>query len=584
MNNLYTDNKNQQILIALLKAHGVRKVIASPGGTNPAFLMSLQMDDFFEMYSCVDERSAAYMACGLAEETGEPVIICCTGATASRNYMSALTEAFYRKIPIITITCSRPNYVRGHLMPQVTNRSVYPADILIYGDTIQVIKTQDDVWDCEFKINKGLLALKHRGGGPIHFNVETIVQSCTTKKLPSVHVINRITSYDVFPALVFKRIAIFIGSHKRMSFELVRLIDNFCEQYNAVVFCDHTSGYHGKYSIPFSLIGTQHNHTFGLECMDLLIHIGEISGDYLTVDKLQANHVWRVNEDGEIRIRFQQLDYIFEMPVNVFFSQYVMGNEHEINLTYWEECNAVYQLLYNSIRDLPLSLISIAHLLAPQMPKGSAVHFSIINALRAWNFFRVDHSITTNCNVGGFGIDGCTSSLIGASLADSNKLYYLFTGDLAFFYDLNSLGNRHISPNIRILLLNDGKGAEFTHFMWKEYQGDRELYIAGGGHFGTQSPTLIRNFSEDLGFEYFQATTQEEFLNHYMQFLDPKMRDKPMLFEIITTTEGQSEAWKMLCNLAIPTLKERIDKVIYKYEDKIKTSIKNNIMRHINSI
>ena len=102
---LYTDNKNQQILIALLKAYNIHKVIASPGGTNPALLMSLQMDGSFEMYSCVDERSAAYMACGLAEESGEPVIICCTGATASRNYMSALTEAFYRKIPIIVITC-----------------------------------------------------------------------------------------------------------------------------------------------------------------------------------------------------------------------------------------------------------------------------------------------------------------------------------------------------------------------------------------------------------------------------------------------------------------------------------------------
>lgn len=582
MDNLYTDNKNQQILIALLKEHGIRKVIASPGGTNPAFLMSLQMDGFFEMYSCVDERSAAYMACGLAEETGEPVIICCTGATASRNYMSALTEAFYRKIPIVTITCSRPNHVRGHLMPQVTNRSVYPADILVYGDTLQTIKTQDDVWDCEFKINKGLLALRHRGGGPVHFNVETLVQSCTTKELPMVRVINRILQNDSFPLLRHQRVAIFIGSHKRMSSKLVGLVERFCELHNAVVFCDHTSGYYGKYSIPFSLIGTQHNHSFGLEYVDLLIHLGEISGDYLTVERLQANHVWRVNEDGEIRIRFRQLDYIFEMPEEVFFSHYVK-DEKKTELIFWEECNTIYQTLYDSIGELPLSLISIAHKLAPQMPCNSVVHFSIINALRAWNFFKIDSSIRTNCNVGGFGIDGCTSSLIGASLADKNKLYYLFTGDLAFFYDLNSLGNRHIGSNVRILLLNDGKGAEFTHFMWKKYQGDRDLYIAGGGHFGGQSRDLVRHFSEDLGFEYLQATTQEEFLAVYERFVDPNIGERPMLFEIITTTEGQSEAWKQLCNLAEPTLKERIKKITSKYEDQLKSSIKKSILRQINA-
>ena len=198
MNVLYTDNKNQQILIALLKAFGIKKVVASPGGTNPALLMSMQSDGFFEMYSCVDERSAAYMACGLSVESNEPVVICCTGATASRNYFSALTEAYYRKIPIVAITCSRPNYVRGHLVPQVTYRDQYPADILVDGENLQIIKKPDDRWDVEFKINKALLALRRHGGGPVHFNVETYTQSCSTLALPEVHVIHRITQNDDF--------------------------------------------------------------------------------------------------------------------------------------------------------------------------------------------------------------------------------------------------------------------------------------------------------------------------------------------------------------------------------------------------
>ena len=101
---MYSSEKNIQIVIALLKANNIKKIIVSPGGTNVSFVASIQCDPFFEIYSCIDERSAAYMACGLSAETGEVVVLSCTGATSSRNYMPALTEAFYRRIPILAIT------------------------------------------------------------------------------------------------------------------------------------------------------------------------------------------------------------------------------------------------------------------------------------------------------------------------------------------------------------------------------------------------------------------------------------------------------------------------------------------------
>ena len=84
----YTAEKNIQILLGLLKAHGIKKIIVSPGTTNVSFVASMQYDPYFEIYSAADERSAAYIACGMAEESGEPVVITCTGATASRNYVS----------------------------------------------------------------------------------------------------------------------------------------------------------------------------------------------------------------------------------------------------------------------------------------------------------------------------------------------------------------------------------------------------------------------------------------------------------------------------------------------------------------
>lgn len=120
---MYSNEKNSQILIALLKKHNIRTVIASPGTTNINFVASLQHDKHFQIFSSVDERSAAYMACGMAAETLEPVVLSCTGATASRNYVPALTEAFYRKLPILAVTSTQHIGNIGQLIPQVIDRS-----------------------------------------------------------------------------------------------------------------------------------------------------------------------------------------------------------------------------------------------------------------------------------------------------------------------------------------------------------------------------------------------------------------------------------------------------------------------------
>lgn len=571
----YSNNVNQQILIALLKAHGIKKVIASPGGTNPAMVISFQTDGNFEMYSSVDERSAAYMACGMAEESGEPVIICCTGATASRNYMPGLTEAFYRKLPIIAITCSRPNYNKDNLTPQFTNRNVYPADILVEGENLQPIKDDTDFWDCEVRINRALLEMTHHGGGPIHFNVECTSQACKTTQLPPVKIIQRICKDDMFPTIPVdaNRVGIFIGSHRTFDKKVQGEIESFCEKHNAVVFCDHTSGYYGKYKIQYSLIGTQQRHKFELRNLDLLIHIGEISGDYFSIDQLKGKKVWRVSEDGNVKVRFGRLDYIFEMSEYDFFKCY---NDDLTNssMSFYKECNEVYQRIYNQIPELPLSHIYVAKTLAPIMPSNCVIHFSIINALRSWNFFVIDNTIRTQCNVGGFGIDGCTSSLIGASLVNKDIIHFLFTGDLAFFYDLNAIGNRHIGKNVRILLVNDGKGAEFTHYRAADYLADRNPFVAGAGHYGNQSATFVKDMAENLGFEYMQAKSKEDFNSLYGKFISPETMDHPLFLEIITSSQGQSNAWEIISKICKPTTEEQVIATIKKTAHTIIDSIK----------
>ncbi|MFI3319814.1 MAG: thiamine pyrophosphate-binding protein [Rikenellaceae bacterium] len=551
----YTDEKGAQIIISLLKQYGVRKIVASPGTTNLVLVASMQSDPYFEMYSSVDERSAAYIACGLAAESGEPVALSCTGATASRNYMSGLTEAYYRKLPIIALTATQSVARIGQHVPQVIDRSVLANDITRYSATLPYVKDEEDIWDCEVKVNKALLECRRNGGGPVHLNLQTKYSpDYSVKELPKYRKIDRVTLADKFPELPKGKVAIFIGSHAKMSDEQISAIDNFCASHDAVAFCDHTSSYNGRYAVNFSVVSGQVNldvrKTYS---PDLLIHIGEVSGDYYSMGIVGQAKVWRVNPDGEVRDTFRKLTSVFEMPIEFFFNHYSQPNES--NNSYLLLCQDAISQIRASIPELPFSNVWIAQRIAHLIPDGSVVHLGILNSLRSWNFFDLPKSVYSMSNVGGFGIDGCTSSLIGASLHNREKLYYLITGDLAFFYDMNVVGNRHVGNNIRILLVNNGKGTEFRNFGHPaaRFGEDADAYMAASGHYGNKSPELVKCYAEGLGYEYLTASSKEEFDKVYSRFLTPTVTDKPMIFEIFTNNEEESDALKTIRSIEADT-------------------------------
>ena len=196
----YTAERSVQILISLLKQHGIKRIVASPGTTNLTFVASIMQDSWFEMYSSVDERSAAYMACGMAAESGEVVVLSCTGATASRNYVSGLTEAYYRKLPILAVTSTQDINRIGHLIPQVIDRRVVQNDIVLLSEHVPVTFNDADEWSNTVKINRALLELRHRGGGPVHINLTTIYsRDFSIKNLPQARLIRRICLGEEFP-------------------------------------------------------------------------------------------------------------------------------------------------------------------------------------------------------------------------------------------------------------------------------------------------------------------------------------------------------------------------------------------------
>ncbi len=570
MNTYYANEKQTLLLISLLKAHGIRKVVASPGVTNISFVASVQHDGFFELYSCVDERSAAYLACGMSAQSNEPVVLSCTGATASRNYMPGLTEAYYRKLPILAVTSSQDISRIGMNSPQCIDRRVLPNDIARYSLNLPQIKTKKEEKDYAVLINKAILELTHRGGGPVHINLTASYnRDFSIKELPSVRKITRYTYGDQLPAIRKCKIAVIVGEHKVWSEDETNALEQFCKTNNAVVLVDHISKYNGGYAVHPNLLLAQRNYHPDCCDIDLLIHIGEIHG--MDFDNIRVKETWRVNPDGEVKNTFGHLENVFEMREVDFFKHYSVDPCGYDDSGYAREWQREVSAIRAQIDQLPFSNIWVGSRVLPSLPENCVIHFGIQSSLRSWNFFETEKSYTGFCNTGGFGIDGNMSSLIGASLADPDQLFFGVFGDLSFFYDMNSLGNRHCKDNLRIILINNGIAQQFKNpdSAGEQFGENADPYIAAAGHFGNRSRFLVKHYAEDLGFHYISASDKNEFEQKLPVFCSSERIGKPVLFEVFTDTKEESSALRIIKTLAG---KEQVD-----MEGTVKTAIKRVI-------
>lgn len=549
----YTTERNIQILIFLLKKNGIRNIVASPGGTNISFVGSVQKDPFFNIISCVDERSAAYMACGMAAELSEPVVLSCTGATASRNYLPALTEAYYRHLPILAVTSSQVESHIGNLYPQAIDRSRIQQDAVVKSVCLSVIKDDDDEWQCELRANEAIIALKKGGGGPVHINLETsFCKDYSTKDIKPCRKIEYITLRDNMPVITYNKIGIFIGSCVEMNECVDAVMDSFCEKYNALIISDHTSNYHGRYKVSAALIFSQEHWRSNYNTFDLMIHIGDISGDYYSLGGIQVSEVWRVSADGKIEDYFHKITKVFAMKIQDFFTMYVSEEMTDVNINQYIGFCKEYKELYHEIDDLPFSNISTAYKLHDKIRENTVMHFGILNSLRAWNMFELPRNVRCYCNVGGFGIDGALSTTVGASIIRPDLIYVCVLGDLAFFYDINVLFNRHVGNNIRILLINNGLGTEFMHYSNASalFGEDTKRYIAADGHNSNISQNLVMVIAQSMGFEYYSASNDCELEAVSEEFLNPN-KGKSIILEVFTKEEDESIALKKIRSLKI---------------------------------
>ena len=532
----YTDEVNTLILVSLLKQHGIRKIIASPGTTNISFVGSLQFDDDFEVYSAVDERSASFMACGLAEESGEPVVLTCTGATASRNYLPGLTEAYYRHLPVLAVTSTQHSGRVGHYVAQVIDRSQQFPDLVKKSVQLPTVHSREDEQYTVTAVNDALLELTHGDKGPVHINLTTTYSNnFSVKVLPEYRKITRVTEGN-YPELPKGKIAVFIGAHVAFSKEETQAIDAFCEAHDAIVLCDHVSNYRGKYRFLVSLVNSQ-SYNYGLVHYDLVIYIGYVHGAYLP---FSGKVMWRVNPDGVIRDPYRNLTCVFEMEEIDFFRHYQGGSA---TTTLLPQSMRARKEAESKLPELPFSNMWIAKETAGRIPPHSVLHLSILNTLRTWNYFETQEGVLCYSNTGGYGIDGCLSSCIGSAIANPDTEHFMVVGDLSFFYDLNTLLN-NIPANLHVLLVNNGVGTEFKNYNHRAayFGDDADPFMAAKGHNGNKNPMVVQTLCRDLGIRYLAASNKEE----YLAARDTWIAKGPVLLEVFTSDQDESDALRMV--------------------------------------
>jgi len=237
-------------------------------------------------------------------------------------------------------------------------------------------------------------------------------------------------------------------------------------------------------------------------------------------------------------------------------------------------CKKEINILYEKIPELPFSNIYLAQILSKVLPKDSVLHLGVSNTMRSWTFFDFPQCNLVWANTGCRGIDGALPTAIGMSFASPSKIHYCILGDLTFFYGMNVLGNRDLGKNLRILLINNGRGTEFRisqHKAQQLFDNDADPYIAAAGHFGNKSRTLVRDMANNLGFKYLVAENKKDIDNIMPIFSNPEISNNPILLEVFIDSKDETAALDIIRNLVNNKneQKNESNKTVIKLAEKI---------------
>lgn len=537
-----------QSIIQICMAKGVNHIVISPGSRNAPLTIGFASNPNFKCYSIADERSAGFFALGIAQQINKPVALLCTSGSALLNYYPAVAEAFYSQIPLIVISADRPldkiDIGDGQTIRQrnvFENHSLYNANL-----TEEASEANDH--QINEAINKAFTKK-----GPAHINVPFEEPLYETVKKPMVD--PTISAYAKFyknisPEDIIASTNIWNSARKKLILVGVNqpneideeILNALAKDPSVVVMTETTSNLHHPTFLSNidTIITPFREKDFKAFQPEILVTFGGLIVSKRIKAFLRAHkpeHHWHIDPLRAYNT-FGSLAHHFETNPNDFFAQIlpftkpVKSNYFELGQSIKKKREGLHQ---KYMAMTPFSDLKAFSQIIPALPKDSMLQVSNSAAIRYGQLFAIDDSISVYCNRGTSGIDGSTSTAVGAAVG-SEKQTTLITGDIGFLYDSNALWNNYIPKNFKIIVINNGGGGIF-----RILPGHQENKVFNT-YFETSHKLTAEHLAKMYGLDYFTAN-DETALQTGLQSLFSQ-NGKPCILEVFTPEKENDKILK----------------------------------------
>ncbi|WP_347216573.1 2-succinyl-5-enolpyruvyl-6-hydroxy-3-cyclohexene-1-carboxylic-acid synthase [Chryseobacterium sp.] len=550
----YSSKRSIQILAHLLQRYGIADVVISPGSRNAPLAIHFSEIDSFNCYSIVDERSAAFVAMGMAKSEKKPVAITCTSGSAVVNYYPAVTEAFYQNIPLLVLTADRPT----DFIDIFDGQTIRQKDVFhqhSYGDFQLLEDSKENAEDINFDTIKKAIELCFEKQGPVHINIPLeeplyeLVSELPT--FPTVEKTIKHKDYEIPSNLIAEwhtsqRIMLLVGT-RDYSPELENQLTQLVKNHSVVVLSEANSNlYHEKFFRHIDrYIFNFTEEDYKTYAPDLLITVGQNVVSKKVKQFLRSarpKQHWHLDEVWQPDTYFSLTEKI-EVKPEVFFSKLLkfINLEPRPYFNLWDvlrdKKDAKHQQFLNTVEFSDFYFFNKA---SQTIPENYNIHFSNSSGIRYAQLFDFGKR-KMYCNRGTSGIDGSTSTAMGFAIKNANPTL-LITGDLSFFYDINGLWNQYIPPFVRIMIFNNGEGNIFKIIPGPGNANPNTLdeFIA------TKHRKNAEHLAKHFGFSYIRVEDELTLDRVLENFFKPDAQ--PKILEVNTYGKNSADVQKAYFN------------------------------------
>ncbi|MEI9919992.1 MAG: 2-succinyl-5-enolpyruvyl-6-hydroxy-3-cyclohexene-1-carboxylic-acid synthase [Bacteroidota bacterium] len=538
-------------IAALCHLKGIKDAIVCPGSRCAPLTISFARHPGIKTRTISDERSAGFIALGIAQQTKRTVVLICTSGTAAYNFAPAVAEAFYQRIPLLILTADRPVEWIGQWDGQtISQQKIYGDHVLRSYQLPQDYDHADSKWSIQRIINEAINVSQGDVHGPVHVNVplREPLYSESISFSDDIRVIEKIPVNHSLPPKTFASINSFkkilvVGGQGRLDIDLINALNSFVAAGDIAIVGDVISNLHPlpsavRYSDTF-LPALDHKTKEALR-PDLLITIGQsvISKNlklFLRAFKPVAH--WHVDESSnEIIDPFQSMTtQVCVSPENFFttFAQVVQSNNKDYSKRWIDLDQKAHSTTSDFFNSENTGEFTFVDRLLKSIPDHSNLHLANSMAVRYANFCGLAENkkgVQVYGNRGTSGIDGCTSTVVGHAMS-SDAIHTLVTGDVAFFYDRNAFWNNYLTPNLRIVVLNNHGGAIFGIIDGPGTTPEGDEY------FITRQPLTAKHLASEFNLDYKSISDNENINTTLEEFF--KMEGRPKILEF---ESGSKEA------------------------------------------